>query len=350
MKKMQPNYYRCPYEPSTSWLATKRSLRLLTLTLLLFISVCRVSAQTVYANEYSGVIHTMDMRQCELTYLCTSLMFGDIAWQAGNLYGIQGLSLYTIDTANGSTILVAAASQGISMPGMVGDGAGNLYLGDYSGNLQKFSISNNTFSVVGNVGTTCSGDLVKLGDTIYMIGAGLTLVKITLNPFASTIIGTLNFGGTNPKAYGMTHSAWIDTLIVSVSYTGVNKLFKVNTNNASVTVFCDSLTAVPSQIFGMATDAEDINIGSASFDEINHWEVYPNPACDHMMIQLPQIQPDHYLLKIFNMQGGLILVENIEHTGTYRLDLNALSEGLYVLSIQDKDQQKSFKIAVVREM
>jgi hypothetical protein len=313
--------------------------------MLLLSPVTSLWSQTVYANEYSGVIHSMDMRQCNLTYLCTSLMFGDIAWQTGNLYGIQGLSLYTIDLSTGSATLVGTAPQGISMPGMVGDGAGNLYMGDYSGNLQKFSIATGTFSIIGSVGTTCSGDLAKIGDTIYMIGAGLTLLKITLNPFSSTIIGTMNFGGTSPKAYGMVPSAWYDTLIVSVSYTGVNKLFKVNTNNASVTIFCDSLTAVPTQLFGMATDAEDANTYIPAGSQLG-WQIFPNPAGENLQI----IAPVHFNLEcnilVCNINGEIFQVKAVTVAGCCRLDLADLPAGIYFLFITTRDDRKTFRFLV----
>ncbi len=348
MKKMQPNCYRYPSEHIASFMATKGSLEILSLVLLMLFSLGRISAQTVFTNEYSGVIHTMDMRDCELTYRCTSLMFGDIAWQAGNLYGIQGLSLYTIDLSTGSATPVGTASSGISMPGMVGDGAGNLYLGDYSGNLQKFSIANGTFTVVGNAGNTCSGDLAKIGDTIYMIGAGLTLVKITLNPFSSTVIGTMNFGGTSPKAYGMVPSAWSDTLIVSVSYTGVNKLFKVNTNNASATIFCDSLTAVPTMLFGMATDAEDAYNAVREVSAPNLWRLYPNPASDLLKITSPGHNAIDCNLQVMNINGTSILNRSARFSGSYVMDVSNLPSGVYNLMIRSSKETKHLRFVITR--
>lgn len=345
---MQPNFYRCTSELIPSCPAAKRSIGILSLTLLLLISFGRVSAQTVFANEYSGVIYTMDMRECELTYRCTSLMFGDIAWQAGNLYGIQGLSLYTIDLITGTATPVGTASQGISMPGMVGDGAGNLYMGDYSGNLQKFSISSGTFTVVGAVGTTCSGDLAKIGDTIYMIGAGLSLVKITLNPFSSTVIGTMNFPGISPKAYGMVPSAWSDTLIVSVSYTGVNKLFKVNTSNASVTIFCDSLTAVPTMLFGMATDAEDAYNAVPEVSAPNFWKLYPNPASDFLIITPTDNNSADCNLQIISSNGTAILNKSARISGSYVMNVSNLPAGVYNLMIRSSKEIKHLRFLITR--
>ena len=345
---MQPDFYSYPSDPNTSFLATKRSVKLLAITFLMLIPFCRVSAQTVFANEYSGAIHTMDMRECELTYRCTSLMFGDIAWQAGNLYGIQGLSLYTIDLATGTATPVGTASQGISMPGMVGDGAGNLYMGDYSSNLQKFSISGGTFSVVGNVGTTCSGDLAIIGDTIYMIGAGLTLVKITLNPFTSTLIDTMNFGGNSPKAYGMVPSAWSDTLIVSVSYTGVNKLFKVNTNNASVTIFCDSLTAVPTMLFGMATDAEDSYNSMPENTAPDRWKLYPNPVSDHVIITAPDHHVSDCNIQVSSINGQIMLQKTVQISGSLVLDVACLPSGIYNLTISTHQEKKHLVFLIAR--
>lgn len=325
-----------------------RLLLLITIPLLFVFPSRLVSAQTVFANEPTGTIHTMDMRKCELNYLCTSLMFGDIAWQGGNLYGIQGLSLYTIDISNGAATLVATAAQGMSIPGMVGDGSGNLYMGDYSENLQKFNIFTGTFSTVGNVGITCSGDLIKLGDTIYMIGAGATLVKITLNPFSSTIIGTMNFGIANPQAYGMVPSAWHDTLVVSVGYPTTNKLFKVNTSNASVTVFCDSLTAISSAIFGMATDAEDAGCRITSTEPRADWMFFPNPAQDHLILKAPDNLPQKSTLHIFNYQGDVLSSQEIEFTSTYMIDLSFLSSGIYSLSLVHSKGLKNFKFSVFR--
>ncbi len=332
----------------TTFPFVKKVYLMMTFLFLVIFPVRNFSAQTVFANEIAGDIYTMDMRECELTYLCTSLMFGDIAWQTGNLYGIQGLSLYSIDISNGSATLVATASQGISMPGMVGDGSGNLYMADVSGNLQKFCISTGTFSVVGSIGINCSGDLVKVADTIYMIGSGSTLVKITLNPFSSTTIGIMNFGTASPQAYGMVPSAWHDTLIVSVGFQGTNKLFKVNTCNASVTNFCDSLTAIYSVIFGMATDAEDASSAIPSISTKTSWQFFPNPTTDHLQIIPPGNTYSEYNLQICNINGEVLINKTASFTNAFALDLTDIPAGVYFLSITSVNERKYYRFIVSR--
>lgn len=64
--------------------------------------------------------------------------------------------------------------------------------------------------------------------------------------------------------------------------------------------------------------------------EIN---IYPNPASDIIRIDLPQSEAGEFLLKLYNMSGKLVAMDEISLPGEYSLPAQA-APGLYLLKVQ----------------
>lgn len=73
--------------------------------------------------------------------------------------------------------------------------------------------------------------------------------------------------------------------------------------------------------------------------------VFPNPISDHCIVTLPENQVDGSFLRILNLQGEIVWQEEIVSSTTF-VDLKELAEGVYVLSIQNKNQILNRKIVV----
>lgn len=318
----------------------------LTLSLISFLLSGPAISQTVFANDYAGNIYVI--RDCIPTQLCTSTLFSDIAWQGGVLYGTAGMKIYTIDTATGISTQIATGTQGISYTGMAGDGSGNLYLCDFSGVLYRYQIATGLFLTVGNTGTGCNGDIAFTGDTIYMTGTGNTLVRITLNPFSSNVVGTMSFAGSAGNSYGLVPGPVSNILYASVWFNGYNKLFIVNKSDASTMLLCDSLAMITNNIFGLASDLEDIGTGITMAEKRSGFLLYPIPAGNQLFIQPPESIDGEYAIQIFNMQGVRIFEDKIGDSGPYILGLSGFSNGIYIFSGSSLLGTDSFRFTVCR--
>ncbi len=71
--------------------------------------------------------------------------------------------------------------------------------------------------------------------------------------------------------------------------------------------------------------------------------VYPNPVIDNCTITLPDNFAGISAIRIMNMQGEIVYQEEINSTSAI-IDLENLVEGIYILSIQNKNQILNRKI------
>jgi len=70
--------------------------------------------------------------------------------------------------------------------------------------------------------------------------------------------------------------------------------------------------------------------------------VYPNPASDHLMINLP-VQKSA-TIQIFNLSGSLVLENHFASGASKQLDVSALPRGIYLLGILQGDKKVYRKI------
>jgi len=70
--------------------------------------------------------------------------------------------------------------------------------------------------------------------------------------------------------------------------------------------------------------------------------VYPNPASGSFFVQLPTSKDCS--LKLINMNGAIVLEQQLSHTSFARIACNQLSSGIYILQITQADQQWNQRI------
>ena len=76
------------------------------------------------------------------------------------------------------------------------------------------------------------------------------------------------------------------------------------------------------------------------------FQVYPNPTSD--VFHLRYTGSDEYTLKIFNMNGQLVMITRSEKSAEKVYDVSHLPAGLYLVNLESKGVYKSAKLAIER--
>lgn len=82
---------------------------------------------------------------------------------------------------------------------------------------------------------------------------------------------------------------------------------------------------------------EMLVINSVSNEEINQaFRIYPNPTSDMLNIDFPVFGIDEKIVEIFDVSGKLIVKDSFS-SFNHSLDISGLTNGIYVISLSDKD-------------
>lgn len=81
--------------------------------------------------------------------------------------------------------------------------------------------------------------------------------------------------------------------------------------------------------------------GVQNLEKENQVKIYPNPAADFVTIEDLSGKAANYVLQLIDMQGREVLKNSITITNSYRLDLSSLTEGAYLLKLQNGETQIS---------
>ena len=179
-----------------------------------FINNVFICDSGAYANFQvsTGAIYKVDLTTCTYTVVMPKLqpvkntpspIFYDIAVCAGDpntLYGIEGGTnkLYKVNATTGKATILNASppAAGLNLNSLVCDGKGNLFAVDGSamtfGNLYRYDIGLNTWSLVGATGYSSGGDLTYYGGNLYLTTSSGQLVSITMSPLSATPVANLN--------------------------------------------------------------------------------------------------------------------------------------------------------------
>lgn len=90
------------------------------------------------------------------------------------------------------------------------------------------------------------------------------------------------------------------------------------------------------------------------------YNIYPNPASSEVNItssnkqssinmesqRLPSQQSPHQIAKLYDFNGAFVKDVELEATGTTRMDVSNLKQGLYFLKIQTRKEEETYKIIV----
>ncbi len=92
----------------------------------------------------------------------------------------------------------------------------------------------------------------------------------------------------------------------------------------------------------------DISIAEYSVDG-EHYELYPNPADEWVLLASESIDWQDYGIKLFDATGKLIMApQSAQNAGELRLDLNGLPAGMYHLLIDKAGVLKSSRSLIVK--
>lgn len=81
--------------------------------------------------------------------------------------------------------------------------------------------------------------------------------------------------------------------------------------------------------------------GAHSLEIEDQVKIYPNPAYDFIMLENPTGREEKYVLQLIDMQGREVLKNSITLSSSYKVDLSSLTEGAYLLKLQNGGKQIS---------
>jgi hypothetical protein len=99
-----------------------------------------------------------------------------------------------------------------------------------------------------------------------------------------------------------------------------------------------------------ATYDVDIYVGSEEYEAgQKSLNIYPNPATDKVFVSIRLEKPETITVFITDLNGRILLNETITALKTHfskEIDLQGLSKGVYVLSVQSERERSSTKLIV----
>lgn len=94
----------------------------------------------------------------------------------------------------------------------------------------------------------------------------------------------------------------------------------------------------------MATLTEKATTGIHDVAQSNLFKIYPNPAQNTLHVQLDQLTSGSYNIRIASIDGkSLITTTNNFSGGAMNIDISKLANGIYSLTIQNKDASQTLQ-------
>jgi len=210
------------------------------------------------------------------------------------------------------------------------NGVGLSYLwstGDTTAALNQLSKGNYTVTISDG---TCSQQEVFFFDEPQPIN----LIAVNILPITATASGNIIVAA----------SAGNDSLMYAID----NGPYQIT--SAFATQAAGQYTLHIKNQYGCIRDTV-VSIGFANgIDEENlSVAVYPNPASDKLTLYFADAQNESYQIQIFDMKGALVNTHVIQLKNGEQLAISNLSNGLYVLKIEDEQGRTiTKKISVLR--
>lgn len=166
---------------------------------LTFASVTVFAEPVLWVSDSRGQLAKIDVRTGATTLVGNTgtLMF-DIAFSAsGQLFGIDGTSLYSINSTTASATRIGSSGSTSNINSLVFGSDGSLY--GASNGLYKFNTSTGAGSQIGanfSGGTSSSGDLAFVAGQLYLSTLGASfdrLTKLNTSTGLNTDVGSIGF-------------------------------------------------------------------------------------------------------------------------------------------------------------
>lgn len=87
--------------------------------------------------------------------------------------------------------------------------------------------------------------------------------------------------------------------------------------------------------------SEDCNLGLIDLKSAN-FSLYPNPVKEKLFLSITNTTTN-LKIKIFNIEGKLLIIENVAFKNRVSLDVSQLSRGIYFLNIEDENGNTAIK-------
>lgn len=213
---------------------------------------------------------------------------------------------------------------------------------------------NNVSSADTSVFYICKDSQVTIDSVIYSDEGVYELVKVSQNGCDSIYFISIQSHETIAYSIHVDNSnngmIWIDIL----DYDGE---YEVEWLIDSVTYNTDTIfNIIPNSIAGAFIDSNncysmiDTTIGIQTGTENTITEgklrVYPNPASRYLMIELIDVSIEPAVVKVYSILGQTLLETDFERSSVYKLNLESLSEGVYLVEVEIEGEKylRKFKI------
>ncbi len=201
-------------------------------------------------------------------------------------------------------------------------------------NIGTFEI---TLSATDNIGAPATQiftvEVVNVNDVPQITSTATTTAQVAVE-YSYTITAT--DGDNNATlSFEINAPAWLsltDNNDGTATITGIPTNEFLGTNNVTVTV--TDGTAPVEQAYVITVEAAELVTGIEDSEII----IYPNPVSDFIILSAS------LNVELYNVNGCLILKEN----NTNKVNVSALTEGLYILKVQDNSGIYTAKIQIAR--
>ncbi len=92
----------------------------------------------------------------------------------------------------------------------------------------------------------------------------------------------------------------------------------------------------------------DCTVGIEDIEPLENILVYPNPAVDHLTIEIPDYVKEQVELEVYSSTGQLVHSETTRNTGAIRLQCNQWAKGIYVVKLVTNERVFQAKVVVDR--
>lgn len=242
--------------------------------------------QSAYGGIWGAYLPIIDALRDSLDILQVQL------YNSGSMYGIDG-NIYTQATAD----FIVAMGEAV---------------------IQGFNTSGGNFA-----GLPANKVAIALPACNAAAGGGYT------NPaVVESAMDYLMGNGNQPGAYALANATGYPDLRGMMTWS-------INWDAVSSCGSSDEFAQLYQDIFGGLVDANEA--------AINDIKIYPNPVLDQLSIA-PGIPRENVLLEVFDLSGQMVLQAKREFQEGIRLDLSALSSGMYVLRLCTERQVLQYKL------
>lgn len=316
------------------------------------------SQQTIFLSGNDNKLYNINLNNCLLTIVNDSPAMPDIAVTPdGNLWGYNGIKLWSINQTSGQTTQIANSNPIAGTDSLVALNNSTLLFesGQY---LWALNLTNAHATILGTIGYFAK-DFAWYDNNLFMSTDNGLLVKIILNESNSNVVSVIPVNSLSnpiPICEAIVTAAFEghDNALVGFSE---NSAYKICPIDGSYTLLCQSLAT---QFFG----ADSVRLSNQVNPPINceqilsaieitasHYSAFPNPVGQNDIFQLhldDEIGTQESI-NIFDLQGHR-LISRKETLNAQNILFNmadySLPKGIYIIENFSNNKRRHLKLIV----